>query len=265
MTKQTTHQAITQKSPYEQTQIARYGIAHPELLTIPNIPVEYITGVCEASGLLFNVSQNTLIPRVETEELVNLIVNGYELNSETVIRILDIGTGSGFLGIAVAWHVSQKFPQALIELTLTDLSQDAVTVSQNNATTILGKNQSITFSLIQSDLLEQVPHDTFDLILANLPYIPTARIATLDTSVRDFEPHLALDGGESGLDVIHRLLESAPAYMYKNSASQSQIWLEIDHTHTATSILNFSNENTYTANIFTDSFDKNRFAQVIAA
>src|SRR5690606_20693401 len=118
--------------------------------------------------------------------------NTYQTPTNKIIRIADIGTGSGFLGIAVAWHLSQKFPESAIEVTLADISEKVLAVAQRNAEKMLTERSQISYVLVQSDLLENISTQKFDVILSNLPYIPSARIPTLDASVLDFEPHLAL-------------------------------------------------------------------------
>lgn len=272
MTKQTfsnSHSKSIQRTPYEQTQLARYGVVRHDLLNNPDAPVEYITGVCEAAELEFTVNPSVLIPRIETEELVFKILSSRLLNHSEQINILDVGTGSGFLGIAVAYHLSKKYPKLILKLTFTDISKEALQVTQQNTQKILGYNSNITYSCVYSNLLNQVPQNNYHIILANLPYIPSQRIPALKASVTKFEPNLALDGGPSGLDLIHQLLEAVPAYLdiqRTNQPANHTIWLEIDHTHNAHSILDISSEIKqnyhYRITIHPDSFGKNRFAEI---
>ncbi|MDZ4043929.1 MAG: peptide chain release factor N(5)-glutamine methyltransferase [Eubacteriales bacterium] len=167
-------------------------------------PVAYLTGQKEFYGLDFAVDRGVLIPRPETEMLVQ---RGLELlTAVTAPKVVDVGTGSGALGVTVAKHR----PDA--EVWATDVSSAALNVAKRNATyhDVLSR---IHFS--QGDLLTPLPRGvggTIDLILANLPYIPESEIVLLPREVRA-EPSVALNGGVDGLDVYRRLIPSACAYL----------------------------------------------------
>jgi len=261
----TMQQTPQTRTPYEQTQLARYGVAHPELLLQEDAPVEYITGVCESNGLLFQVSPDVLIPRIETQRLADLVVKKFlfDIKSRPVskISIIDIGTGSGFLGISVAHMISKALPQTQniqIALTLCDISPAALTIAQKNASTLLGNSVEVKY--IESDLLASVSQDKapqFDIILANLPYIPSAQISELETSVKSYEPLLALDGGPDGFALISRLLGQAPSFMNHNS----RLWLEVDPTHTVDMCQKAQPNLEYRAH--KDSFGRHRFIEAV--
>ena len=180
-------------------------------------PVSYITGVKEFMGLEFAVNEAVLIPRPETELLVEEAVKELEAISreaEAVPRVLDLCTGSG----AIAISIRHFLPQA--EVTATDLSEEALQVARENAGRILGESEdSIRF--LQGDLFEafsdfQSPGSgLFNLIVSSPPYIPAKVIDGLMPDVKDYEPRLALDGGADGLDFYRRIAAEAPAHLNK--------------------------------------------------
>jgi release factor glutamine methyltransferase len=159
-------------------------------------PLAYIIGKRSFFGLDFRVTPDVLVPRPETELLVEEAVSWLEANPSRR-KMVDVGTGSGIIAISLA----DRF--ADLQVTAIDISAPALLVAQENAQ-LHGLNDRITFK--NNDLLSGV-EDHFDLITANLPYIPSRTLQTL--SVLKHEPRLALDGGEMGLDLIERLLKQA--------------------------------------------------------
>ena len=159
-------------------------------------PIPYLIGHAPFFEMDLAVSPAVLIPRPETEELVLLAVTaGRQWASP---RMVDVGTGSGCIAIALA----RKLPQA--QVTAVDLSPAALTIAQQNASRYAPNR--ITF--IQGSLLEPVL-GPFDLIIANLPYVTTAEWTELDDGVKLFEPRLALDGGSDGLRLVRDMLRQA--------------------------------------------------------
>lgn len=160
-------------------------------------PLPYVLGKWEFFGLTFEVTPDVLIPRPESELLIERALSWLRAHPER-LRIADVGAGSGCLGLALAVH----FPR--LRVFATDLSFAALRVARRNATRhgVADRVQTVC-----SDLLTAC-HTTFDLILANLPYIPTEALRQL--AVYGKEPTLALDGGPDGLLLIRRLLEQAP-------------------------------------------------------
>lgn len=216
-------------SPYEKNQLRKYDI--PESLALETeSPVEYLTNHVEFCGLDFYVTTDVLIPRIETEELVAMAVKEakavYEnlsanANTPKKLQILDVGTGSGAITICVAKRLIElKIP---FEFLATEVSKPALEIAQKNAMYLV-PNAQITFR--QNDLLDGITQK-FDLIIANLPYIPKQRIEYLDESVRGFEPHVALDGGNSGLVLIHKMIRQAEKLVHPHT----KIMLEVDYTH----------------------------------
>lgn len=178
---------------------------------LQGVPLPYILGSWEFFGRTFLVTPNVLIPRPETEDLVELALeHARHLHSP---RILDVGTGSGCIAVSLA----AELPTAIV--LGVDLSMAALRVAQHNALH-LGQSR---VRFLQADLLTPFSAQ-FDLICANLPYIPSQTLATL--AVSSWEPRLALDGGESGLEAIQRLLDQAQSRLAPNGV----ILLETDST-----------------------------------
>ncbi len=163
-------------------------------------PIQYITGQQEFYGLAMKVSPAVLIPRPETELLVEVAVK--LLTVDRPLRIADIGTGSGAIAIALAVHL----PQA--EITALDISAAALAVAQDNA----HKHKvAERIEFLQSDLLSAVMPlgGSFDAVVSNPPYVAELDRETLHPEVREFEPASALFAGEGGLDVYRRLIPQA--------------------------------------------------------
>jgi len=164
-------------------------------------PVQYITGYQEFYGLRLKVTPAVLIPRPETEHLVEAVLE--RLPHDQPVSIADIGTGSGAIAIALAVHL----PQATV--TALDISADALAIARGNAETH-GVADRIRFAA--SDLLNALsPKEQFDAIVSNPPYVSIADRATLHPEVRDHEPATALFAGECGLDIYRRLIPQAHA------------------------------------------------------
>lgn len=167
-------------------------------------PLEYITGISDFHSRHFYVSRDTLIPRVETETLVDLTVacatTKCHLNdNSTPLTLVDVGTGSGCIIVSTALCLRQKN-----NYFATDISPAALKIAKRNVGAYsMGRN----IKLLLGNLLDAVPSDIFfDIVVANLPYITRKQMPRLPKSVSDFEPHLALDGGPEGTTYITELL-----------------------------------------------------------
>jgi release factor glutamine methyltransferase len=162
-------------------------------------PVAYLVGRKEFYSLSFEVSPAVLIPRPDSEFVV--VEALAKLKEKEAPRCVDVGTGSGCLALACAHqHKTARFVAV-------DLSPEALAIARGNAEQ-LGLLDRVVF--LEGDLLEPLAGEPpFDLILSNPPYIATAVIPTLDPGVREFEPHLALDGGPDGLRLVDRLITQA--------------------------------------------------------
>lgn len=160
------------------------------------IPLEYLTHETEFMGLPFYVNEHVLIPRQDTECLVEEILqvsNGKD--------VLDLCCGSGCIGISLAVLGKCK------SVTLADVSEEALQVSEQNA-----MKNNVPVKIVQSDLFSQI-NGTFDIIVSNPPYIPTKEIEELMPEVRDFEPRLALDGAEDGLLFYKSIIKESRRFL----------------------------------------------------
>ena len=162
-------------------------------------PLQHILGTVEFMGQDFICDSRALIPRPETEELVGILLNRFSSSSEPD-RILDVGCGSGVIGISLAikWKDSH--------LTMIDCSEDALSLSKENAINLELSDSRMSY--ICSDLLNDVT-GPFDIIIANLPYVDPDEIDGLETEL-SFEPRSALDGGEGGTELISRFISQIP-------------------------------------------------------
>lgn len=167
-------------------------------------PLQYIVGSTEFYGLTLKVDKRALIPRHETEELVDLIIERQEVSPK---RILDLGTGSGVLALALA----SKYPEA--EITAIDQSEEALALATENAQA-LGFEGRMNF--LKGNWWAPINNDaSFDLIVSNPPYLTKAEMKTAEPEVIEHEPHNALVSGEDGLDDFRVLLEGAPKFLEK--------------------------------------------------
>jgi release factor glutamine methyltransferase len=161
-------------------------------------PIQYIAGETEFYGLPFRVTPDVLIPRPETEHLIEKVL---ELaTSFQQPRIVDIGTGSGAIAVALAHHL----PQA--QITATDISEPALAVARENAERngVAGR-----LRFLQGDLLVPVADRQFDIVVSNPPYVSSADRESLSLEVRDHEPAQALFAGDEGLTIYRRLIPAA--------------------------------------------------------
>lgn len=166
------------------------------------VPVAYLIKHKEFYGLPFFVDSRVLIPRPETEFLVDKIL---ELVDEDpgLKRVVDIGTGSGNISCSVAKHAKG------VEIFATDVSDKALEVAKMNA-----KKLSVIVSFIKSDLLDELKQMPFDIIVANLPYIGTSTNSFVSKETHEHEPHVALFGGEDGLELYEKLFNQVENFKY---------------------------------------------------
>lgn len=180
-------------------------------------PLQQILGCQDFMGMTFYVNEHVLIPRQDTETLVELVL---EEQLDLSGRVLDLCTGSGCIAISLAAKGGYR------SVTATDISEEALKVAQRNAKTLLEDPAKVIF--LQGDLFDALGRpDTkqFDIIISNPPYIPTAVIETLEPEVREHEPMLALDGTTDGLHFYRKIAEKAGQYLFPNGT----IYLEIGY------------------------------------
>ena len=173
-------------------------------------PAQYIIGQADFYGMQLKVDERVLIPRPETEELVELILAE---NPETNLSVLDIGTGSGAIALALAKNKQDW------SVTAADISQDALDVASENA-----NNQGLTLSFIKSDCFSEIS-SKYDIIVSNPPYISRVDEAEVGLNVLHSEPHLALFADEDGLAIYCRIAEEAKDYLNDGG----KIYLEIGY------------------------------------
>lgn len=171
-----------------------------------NRPIAYIVGNREFMGLDFYVQEGVLIPRPDTEILVEEVIEIGKNKDE--IEILDIGTGSGAITVSLAKYLDNA------NLTSVDISEIALEVGKKNA---ISNNVDNKIEFIKSNLFTEIDKNKkFDIIVSNPPYIRKKDVETLESQVKDFEPYTALEGGEDGLDFYRKITEQAKLYLKEN-------------------------------------------------
>ena len=186
-------------------------------------PPQYIAGEQEFMGIKFMVDSRVLIPRQDTEVLVENVI-AYTSTKRGSLKILDLCTGSGAIAVSLA------VKNANLKITASDISEDALDVATSNAANV-DVLKRIDFK--QSDLLNGFKTgfrgDKFDIIVSNPPYIKSSVIPTLQREIYEHEPMMALDGGEDGLEYYRKIIEDAPKYLKKDGV----LFLEIGYDQAA--------------------------------
>ena len=217
-----------------------YQSEYSSLLTrrVNHEPLQYIEEYVPFYSISLKVDERCLIPRPETEYLVQIIKD----NFESPKKVLDVGTGSG----CIALMMKSIFPNS--EVTGIDISEEAIQLANDNS-----KLNSLEVSFFQSNLLENVEESDHDLIVANLPYFPTENLNELDREVIDYEPLTALNGGKDGLEIISNLIHQLEEKDYK----KVNLFLEIDSRKSSETLelLNSWDE----GKLFEDLAEKDRY------
>ena len=169
-----------------------------------HIPLQHITGEQEFMGYPFYVNKHVLIPRQDTEMLVEEAIKVMRPK----MHILDMCTGSGCIVISILKMCREKYYMTGLQGTGVDVSEEALKVAAENA-----KRLEVPVTLVQSDLFEQLSEEQYDVIVSNPPYIETAVIDTLQEEVRLHDPYIALDGKEDGLYFYRRIIFKAGKYL----------------------------------------------------
>ena len=243
-------------SPYEKNILTKnhFDLNDPRLQT--DIPVEYLVGKAEFRGNDFFVTKDTLIPRIETEQLVDLALDNIIKNfpPDKKIIIADLCTGSGCIGVSLALELLKK--NMNFHIYLSDISPNALQVAKKNFEHLLPSHQELA-TFIESDIFASFPENiNIDLVVTNPPYIPSQRIRALDNSVKDYEPIIALDGGVDGLSLINKIISQLP----KIQNNKVNAILEIDEKHDLKDIKKSEGLN---PSLIKDSFGKNRFLSLL--
>lgn len=185
-----------------------------------NIPEQYIKGYVEFYKLKFKVTPDVLIPRPETELLVDEVLK-FAKTHPGQLTILDLGTGAGAIAISIAKNLSD------VRIIASEVSPEALEIAKQNAKFHQVEDR---IDFVTCDLLDNIQTQP-DVIVTNLPYIPGYRIPYLDSSVKDFEPHIALDGGSDGFELYRKLFQQVKQKNWKISLLIG----EIDYTQGETS------------------------------
>lgn len=221
--------------PWEKNWLTKAGWSSIQIAQLEQTdderPVEYLTGLALFAGLRLRVTTDVLIPRPETEGLFRLtreLVGRFleMVPPEHSLTFLDVGTGSGCLAVALA----REFTSSTV--IATDVSSAALAVARDNAERF---QVSERIDLRETNLIEGVDVTGDYFLVANLPYIPTADYEKLESSVKDFEPRGALDGGPDGFRLIHELL----AQVVDKPEWPLAVLLEVDPTHTSAKLADF--------------------------
>ena len=202
-----THLLIKYRQPMPAQLDKQYVTAIKQYVN--GVPPQYIIGTAPFYGERFVVNENVLIPRQETEELVEWILSA---NPQTALSVLDVGTGSGAIGLTL------KKQRPNWQVVLSDLSGGALKVAQENA-----ERLNTPVKTVQGDLLKPLAGTQFDVIVSNPPYISRSEVAEMDADVLKSEPNMALFADHDGLAIYERLADQ----LKQGVASAKQVFLEI--------------------------------------
>ena len=214
---------------------------------LKNEPIAYIIGKCEFMGMEFLLNSHTLIPRPDTEILVEKAIE--IINKNKFKNVVDIGTGSGAIAISLVKYCG-------INIDAVDINEKALEMCEKNAD--LNNIKNIKF--IQSDIFSNI-NNKYDVIVSNPPYIKTKEIDTLGKNVKDYEPLLALDGGEDGLMFYEKIIKQADKYLNKGG----YLMFEIGHDQAKDIKQLMENNNFYNITILKDlsGLDRVVFGNII--
>ena len=193
---------------------------------IQHKPVQYIIGNWDFYGLTYLCQPPVLIPRPETEELCEYILNAHKstLMNMKAPRILDIGAGTGIIGITLLSQIKNAVCTSL------DISETAVKLASLNAKRLLNDSR---YTCLHESFLEhardKTNHEQYAIIVSNPPYIPSRDVLALDPEVRLYEDHGALDGGADGLSIIKDIIHNAATLL--SPLGTQEVWLEVSHHH----------------------------------
>ncbi|MCX5924252.1 MAG: peptide chain release factor N(5)-glutamine methyltransferase [Candidatus Dependentiae bacterium] len=191
-------------------------------LTVDHMPLAYLLGFVPFLDLTIDVAPPILIPRPETEEWVHNVIQALKPHEKEIKNILDIGTGSGCIALALAYG----FPQA--HVTALDINPEALRLAKSNAE----KNNISNFTFLQSDLFSAlINNQTFDLIVSNPPYINPDMAQTLSPQVKNWEDPQALFAPDQGLEIIEKILKNSALFLNPSTSLPCQLAIEIDQYH----------------------------------
>lgn len=218
-----------------------------EQITVEHKPVQYILGSVPFLDLDILVQAPVLIPRPETEWWVDLLITRLARFKDEPLKILDLCSGSGCIGLALASY----FVNA--QVVTVDISQAACALIAKNKL----HNKITNLQIIQADLFAGLDMQKFDLIVSNPPYIRQVDYQNLDLSVRLWEDRLALVAPGFDLAIINKIIALAPSFLQKKYAGLSQLWLEIDTTQ-GEQVRHLMQNSFDQAELIVDQFDRQR-------
>ena len=210
-----------------------------------NVPLSHLAGFEYFYDRKFKVTKDVLSPRMETEELIYKVIEYIKSINKNNIKILDLCTGSGIIGITLRKELESKS----LEVVASDISEEALKVAKENA---IMNEAEVKF--IQSDIFENI-NEKFDIIVSNPPYIAYSDKITMEDNVLNYDPHLALFAEEDGMYFYREIVENSKEYLNKDG----MIFFEIGYDQRE-KILKLANENGFKAEVYKDINGRDRMA-----
>jgi release factor glutamine methyltransferase len=235
------HQVLHKDNAISEAQSLDFETAATELLA--GRPIQYITGKAWFMGDAYTVSEQVLIPRPETEELVDWVIE-YAAIKGKALRILDIGTGSGCIAIAL----KKALPEATV--TAIDISTSAIKIAEGNATTLKAEIEFIALDILNTAFLP----GQYDVIISNPPYIPMQEMKNMELQVTDHEPNIALFVPDEDPLVFYKAIARLAKL---HLSSNGQLFFEI-HYDQGDAMIELLDEMHFHAELRTDLFGKDR-------
>ncbi|MDB6186045.1 peptide chain release factor N(5)-glutamine methyltransferase [Gemella haemolysans] len=213
-----------------------------------NMPLSHLAGFEYFYDRKFKVTKDVLSPRMETEELIYKVIEYIKSINKNNIKILDLCTGSGIIGITLRKELESKS----IEVVASDISEEALKVAKENA---IMNEAEVKF--IQSDIFENI-NEKFDIIVSNPPYIAYNDKVTMEENVLNYDPHLALFAEEDGMYFYREIVENAKEYLEEDGL----VFFEIGYDQRE-KILKLANENGFKAEVYKDINGRDRMAILV--
>ena len=210
-----------------------------------NMPLSHLAGFEYFYDRKFKVTKDVLSPRMETEELIYKVIEYIKSINKNNIKILDLCTGSGIIGITLRKELESKS----LKVVASDISEEALKVAKENA---IMNEAEVKF--IQSDIFENI-NEKFDIIVSNPPYIAYSDKITMEDNVLNYDPHLALFAEEDGMYFYRKIVENSKEYLNKDG----MIFFEIGYDQRE-KILKLANENEFKAEVYKDINGRDRMA-----
>lgn len=213
-----------------------------------NVPLSHLAGFEYFYDRKFKVTKDVLSPRMETEELIYKVIEYIKSINKNNIKILDLCTGSGIIGITLRKELESKS----LEVVASDISEEALKVAKENA---IMNEADVKF--IQSDIFENI-NEKFDIIVSNPPYIAYNDKVTMEDNVLNYDPHLALFAEEDGMYFYREIVENAKEYLEEDGL----VFFEIGYDQRE-KILKLANENGFKAEVYKDINGRDRMAILV--